>query len=139
LYDTTKNAILKNATTTVATYNQAFTAGYDGGFTPAVAGFYLITQTMTFGGTISYAPGAYVTSFLTLTNGSLNSPLPNSSVVFTMTFNATSGAAVAQTYQTFVFLQAGQIVYNDIGVVGTVNLGAGGGLTIVAQPFGCFY
>jgi hypothetical protein len=139
LYDTTKNPILANTTIPVASYNQAFTTIYDAGFTPAVSGFYLITQTMTFGTVISFAPNAYVTSFLTLTNGSLNDPLPNSSVVFNITFNATASADTAQTYQNFVFLNAGQIVYNDIGVVGTVNLGSGGGLTITAQPFGCFY
>tara|TARA_R110000868_G_scaffold20410_1_gene86401 strand:- start:1250 stop:2098 length:849 start_codon:yes stop_codon:yes gene_type:complete len=138
LYDSVSNAILKNTTTPVASYNQAFTTIYDGGFTPAVTGFYLITQTMTYGGAITYAPEAYVTSFLTLTNGSLNTPLANSQVVFPMTFTATGAAPTAQTYQTFVFLTAGQIVYNDIGIVGSVNLGSGGGLVITAQPFACF-
>jgi len=139
LYDSNTNRILSTATSPVASYNQAFTTLYDSGFTPTVSGFYLITQIMTFGTSISYAPNAYVTSFLTLTNGSLGTPLVNSQVVFTMTFDATSGAPVAQTYQNFVFLTAGQTVYSDIGVVGTVNLGAGGGLTITAQPFGCFF
>lgn len=138
LYDSVSNAILKNTTTPVASYNQAFTTIYDGGFTPAVTGFYLITQTLTYGTVISYAPEAYVTSFLTLTNGSLNTPLANSQVVFPMTFTATGAAPTAQTYQNFVFLTAGQIVYNDIGIVGSVNLGSGGGLVITAQPFACF-
>jgi len=139
LYDSNTNRILSTATTPVASYNQAFTTIFDGGFTPTVSGFYLITQIMTFGNPISYAPNAYVTSFLTLTNGSLGTPIVNSQNVFTMTFNAISGASVAQTYQNFVFLTSGQTVYSDIGVVGTVNLGAGGGLTITAQPFGCFF
>jgi len=139
LYDSNTNRLLSTTTSPVASYNAAFTTIYDSGFTPTVSGFYLITQIMTYGASITFPANAYVSSFLTLTNGSLNTPLPNSQVVFTLTFDATSGAPVAQTYQNFVFLTAGQIVYNDIAVVGTVNLGSGGGLTITAQPFGCFF
>jgi len=139
VYDSTANPILKNNPFTVGQWNQAFTTIYDAGYTPPVTGYYLVQTYLDYGtGAISYAGGggAYVTSCLTLTNGSF-APIRGTAQFFPMNTPTTNGATT--TYSNLVYLTGGVPIFGDFTNAGTVILGTGGGLTITAQQFGSFF